>query len=74
LASPLVEVKRIIEKYDIGCFVENHQPQHIADRMKQMLGDEATKRHWKQNLKVAAAELSWENEKKVLTELYQQYV
>lgn len=74
LASPMAEVKRIIEKYNIGCFVENHQPKHIADKMNQMLGDEVARSRWKQNLKIAASELTWEDEKKVLTELYKQYV
>lgn len=74
LATPLVEVKRIIEKYDIGCFIDNHQPEHIADKMKRMLNDETATNRWKENLKVAAAELTWEDEKKVLIELYKEYV
>lgn len=74
LATPLLEVKKIIEKYDVGNFIENHEPAHIADRMKQMLEDEEAGKRWKENLHYAAVELTWENEKKVLTKLYQQYV
>jgi glycosyltransferase involved in cell wall biosynthesis len=42
--------------------------------MKQMLTDEEARKKWKINLKRAAEELNWENEKKTLIELYQQYV
>lgn len=73
LASPLKEVKKIVEHYDIGLLIENHQPVHIAERMKQMLEDEDAGKKWKLNLAKAAAELDWENEKKVLIELFRQY-
>lgn len=73
LASPLKEVRKIVEKYDIGSMIESHQPVHIAEKMKQMLEDEDARKRWKANLKIAAAELDWENEKKVLTELFRQY-
>ena len=74
LASDLVEVKRIVEKYQVGSLISSHEPGHIAEKMKQMLGDEKAQQAWKHNLKIAAAELNWESEKKVLTELYSQYV
>lgn len=74
LASPLVEVKKIVEKYQVGCLIENHEPGHLAEKMKRMLDDVEAQKQWKSNLRVAAAELSWESEKKVLTELYRQYV
>jgi glycosyltransferase involved in cell wall biosynthesis len=73
LATPLVEIRKIIEKYDVGCFIENHKPNHIADKMKLMLESSEDRKKWKANLKLAAAELSWENEKKVLTDLYSKY-
>jgi glycosyltransferase involved in cell wall biosynthesis len=74
LASPLVEIRKIIETYEVGGFIENHEPQHIADKMKQMLENEGSRKKWKLNLQRAAAELTWENEKKVLIELYKKYV
>jgi glycosyltransferase involved in cell wall biosynthesis len=74
LATPLIEVKKIFEQYDVGSFIDNHEPVHIAEKMKQMLSDEESRKKWKINLKRAAEELSWENERKTLIELYQQYV
>lgn len=73
LATPLVEIRQIIEKYDLGCFIENHEPNHIAYKMKMMLESTEDRKKWKANLKLAAVELTWENEKKVLTKLYSKY-
>ncbi len=62
LASPLTEIKRIIEKYQIGDTIENHQPKHIAEKINKILSDEKQIAVWKENLKFAAKELSWEKE------------
>ena len=40
LATPLVELKNIIQHYEIGEFIENHKPEHIAETIKKMLRDE----------------------------------
>jgi glycosyltransferase involved in cell wall biosynthesis len=73
LASPLTEIKRIIEKYQIGDTIENHQPKHIAEKIKKMLSDEKQIAVWKENLKFAAEELSWEKEEEKLRETYKKY-
>ncbi len=73
LASRLTEVKSIVDKYDIGCFIDHHAPEHIADKIRQMIIDEAARERWKLNLIKAAAELSWENEQKILKEVYRNY-
>jgi glycosyltransferase involved in cell wall biosynthesis len=73
LASPLIEVKKIVEQYDVGCFIENHEPLHIAHKMKLMLNDTEAIKRWKTNLQKASAELNWENEKKVLIDLFRKY-
>ena len=68
LASPLTEIKSFIEKYRAGVCIESHEPQHIAEMMNYMLGS-ADYLTWKANTKIAAQENSWENEKKVWTEI-----
>lgn len=73
LVSPLPEIKRIVDEYNIGDFIESHDPQHIAGKMSAMLSDQDRINAWKTNLKVAAEKLNWENEKQVLTEIYSQY-
>lgn len=74
LASRLPEIERIIVQYQIGTFIENHDPKHIAERITFMLENEDLYRQWKQNLVKAATELSWENEEKALTEIYSRFI
>jgi len=73
LAAPLVEIKNIIQQYEIGEFIENHDPQHIATKIQMMLEDETRLASYKKNTIKAAAELNWENEKKVLIEIFAPY-
>lgn len=73
LASPLTEIKKIIEQYQIGRTIENHRPKHIAKKINKMLSDEKQIAVWKENLKFAAEELSWEKEEKKLRETYKKY-
>ncbi|MBK7029991.1 MAG: glycosyltransferase [Bacteroidales bacterium] len=66
LASPLPEIRKIIEKYNVGGFINHHDPKHIAERINEILADKEQYTTWKKNLPLAAEELNWENEKKVL--------
>lgn len=66
LASPLPEIRKIIEQYQIGDFISSHDPLHIAEKIKEMLTHEERLQTWKVNLKHASEALTWDNEKKVL--------
>ncbi len=68
LASPLPEIKSIISHYNIGCFIDDHEPKHIAGKINSMLNS-SDSRIWKQNTVKANEENSWENEKNQLSEL-----
>lgn len=74
VASHLVEIERIVNNYNIGTFVENHDPQSIAETIENALNDKDSLALWKQNLTIAARELCWENEEKVLLDIYEKYV
>jgi glycosyltransferase involved in cell wall biosynthesis len=74
LASDLIEVKNIIESYNIGCITENHEPNIIAKNITFMLADEEGNKERKSNLKKAAEELRWEKEKIKLVEIIEKYV
>ncbi|MCD4746043.1 MAG: glycosyltransferase [Bacteroidales bacterium] len=74
LASPLIEIKKIIEKYNIGETIENHNPEHIAEKINNILNNEKKLKFWKHNLKFAAKELCWENEERELLEIYRQLI
>ena len=69
LCSDLVEVKRIIEKYDIGIVVSADDPQTLAGKMKEMMSDDTSLARWKNNLNIAAAELNWEKEQQKFIEV-----
>ncbi len=73
VASHLVEIEKIIKKYDIGLFIPDHDPKSIAETIKEGLGDASKRMLWKQGLTQAAAELCWENEQKTLIEIYKNY-
>lgn len=74
VASHLVEIERIVRNYNIGTFVESHDPQSIAETIKNALNDKDLLALWKQNLTIAASELCWENEEKALLDIYEKYV
>jgi glycosyltransferase involved in cell wall biosynthesis len=70
LGSQVTEVKKIIEEYKIGAVIENHDPEHIAEKIKFMLADEKRIEWWKRNLTLAAGELSWSKEEKRLLKVF----
>ncbi len=72
LASPVDEVKKIMMKYQIGMLIDDHKPEHIAERINSMIADENRLNEWKKNLELAATELNWSaEEKKLLTLLHE---
>ena len=62
LSSKAVEIKALIDKYNIGGFIDTFEPEQIAERIKEISNDPGTYDLWKQNTKQAADELCWENE------------
>jgi glycosyltransferase involved in cell wall biosynthesis len=70
LASPLPEVKRIIEEYGCGVFIENYNPQHIAACFTAMLKNEEFLRECSANAFKAAATLNGETEQLLLLNLF----
>lgn len=65
LASRLPEIEHIITTYNIGCFIDNHQPQHIAEKINYMIGSGKIS-EWKKNTAKVNAENNWQNEKEKL--------
>ncbi|MBL4578570.1 MAG: glycosyltransferase [Flavobacteriales bacterium] len=72
LSSRLVENERIISEYEVGAFIDNHDPQHIASQLGFMLSDSAHRDIWTTNLKEAKAAYKWENQVPDLMRLYHQ--
>ena len=69
LASNVVEVKTIVEKYKIGAITPSHEPSAIAKTVR-LIVEEMNKTDLLDNLKTAATELNWEIESKVLDLVY----
>lgn len=70
LSSNLPELRKIIEQYSIGMVAESHNPQDLADRIREMLSDEKRFDSWRENLKLAAADLCWEKEEQKLLQIF----
>lgn len=66
LSSGLIELKQIIDKYEIGYYIQNHDPKHIATTIESIFEDKVHYNTIKLNTKKAKEELCWENEEKVL--------
>ena len=70
LASKIIEVEKIIKKYQIGLFINNHEPTHIANQIKYALDNKELISEWKSNTTLASKELNWEIEENTLKDLY----
>jgi glycosyltransferase involved in cell wall biosynthesis len=73
LASDLVEVKRIVEVYNIGRITPDHHPQTLAKIINEMLtGTEYET--WKNNTRKAVEELTWEREEEKIKAVYSRFL
>lgn len=70
LSSKLPELERIIKQYGVGELVDEVTPQAIAAKIQQMSSNKAQLAEYSKNCEKAAYELTWENEKSVLLEVY----
>ena len=70
IGSDFPEIKRMIEKYNIGLVCKNESPEALRDAIIRLKNDKELYKSFKENLKIASKELCWENEKKVLINAY----
>lgn len=69
LSSRLTEIENIIETYQVGFFIENHDPKHIAEIIKSVFSITINLEQIKANTMKAKSILNWELEEKVLVDL-----
>jgi len=69
LVSFLPEMKKLVEQYKIGKSIQKHDSKHIADCIIKMINDKNSMQKWKESTKIAALELNWDIEKKVIESL-----
>ena len=74
LSSGLVEIKRIIDEYQVGTCIQSHDPKHIAEQINAIFSDENKLLLWKKNCKITSEKLNWENEEKQLIEVYSKFL
>lgn len=66
LSSKGVEIKSVVDKYQIGDFIDNFIPQEIAEKIIEIDRTPEIYNFWKKNTLQAAAELNWDIEEKIL--------
>lgn len=69
LASRLPEIETIINKFNVGSFIEDHQPKTIAEKINSMFDDPKKMAEYKLNTLLATVEMSWAKEKEKLKTL-----
>ena len=74
LVTNLPEMAAIVNRYQIGEITGSLEPEKLAAKINLALFDEAKRQKWKDNLKVAAGDLTWENEEKRLMEIYEPFL
>lgn len=70
VASNFPEMKKIIDKFEIGCTFDPSEPKNIAEAVLHMLEDPEKLQRMKQNTAAVSQVYNWENESKKLLELY----
>jgi glycosyltransferase involved in cell wall biosynthesis len=72
LVSRLVEVEKIVDQYQVGTFINSHEPSHIADSIEKVFEDDERFRGWKSNTLKAKQDLNWEKEGKIVLSIFKQ--
>jgi len=70
LVSPFPEMQKIVNNYDIGTVYDHKNPQALAKKITEVFELKNRYQKWKDNTSKAAKDLCWENEEKILIELY----
>lgn len=74
LVSDLPEIRKVVDQYEVGDYIPDHNPKHIAAKINDILARPDKMVAWKMNTLRARNELNWENESEVLRKIYTQYL
>lgn len=74
LITNLPEMSAIVKQYQIGEITDSLDPQHLADKISGALNNTEKRKVWIKNLTHAAKELTWENEEKVIHEIFERFL
>ena len=70
LASPLAEIKKVVDFYDVGRYIDNHDPAQLGALVNQILKDKGQLKRWEDNCLKAGRELNWQKEEQKLFAIY----
>jgi glycosyltransferase involved in cell wall biosynthesis len=70
VASPLKEIKELVQKHNIGLVIKNHKPKTIATTIERLLNDEPLRKEIKKNQEQLRIKYCWENESKLLDKFF----
>jgi glycosyltransferase involved in cell wall biosynthesis len=70
LSSSVVEVKNIIDGFEVGTTIKDITPSSIAEAIENIFGNMALYNRWKENTYKTAENLCWQKEEKVLEEIF----
>jgi glycosyltransferase involved in cell wall biosynthesis len=74
VATPIPEVKNIIEQYECGVCLLSQEPREIAGQILTLMNDPQQYQFYKTNALAAAKELCWEKEEQKLIDIYRPYL
>ena len=66
LSSKAFEIKSLVQKYQVGDFIDSFEPGAIAQKIIEISKNQDIYNLWKDNTTLAAQELNWEREEKIL--------
>lgn len=70
IVSPFPEMIKIVHKYDIGLIYDHRSSEKLGEIINQAFDLKNRYNKWKDNLEIAAKNLSWEKEEPKLLDLY----
>ncbi|MDD2634496.1 MAG: glycosyltransferase [Bacteroidales bacterium] len=70
ICSDLPEMSKIVNKYVCGINIKTSEPQILAEYLKSILAENKQLNRFHKNCKKAAQELNWNNEEKILKEIF----
>ena len=70
LVSPFPEMQKIVNKYEIGTVYDHKNPKALAKKINEIFCLQNRYAKWKENTYIAAKDLCWEKEEKILFDIY----
>ena len=70
LVSPFPEMQKIVNEFNIGTVYDHKDAKSLAEKISEIFSLEKRYLKWKENTNKAAKTLCWENEEKILINLY----